>query len=303
MPDYVSPALTIDFSRLAPPAVVETVDYEVILQNLQNNLLSKNADLLAAIKLEQSPTNIILEVQSYAEMLVRERVNAAAKAVMLPFSTGTDLDNLAALYNLTRLTIPADPNVTGSVSTAEADASFRSRIQLAPEAFSTAGSGGAYIFQARTSDPTIRDASAVMIAPGRVRVSIMSGGSDPTATPTQLANASARLLRPEIKPLTDDVIVTSVKVVPVAIDATITLYPGPDTSVVIAAIQTAILAVKNRVSFIGRDLTRAALFAALTQEGVQNVELRSPAQDIVVGDDACVRITGMNLVPAVVRQV
>lgn len=303
MPDYVSPALTIDFSRLAPPAVVETVDYEVILQNLQNNLLSKNADLLAAIKLEQSPTNIILEVQSYAEMLVRERVNAAAKAVMLPFSTGTDLDNLAALYNLSRLAVPPDPNVTGSVSTPEADASFRSRIQLAPEAFSTAGSGGAYIFQAKTADPTIRDASAVMIGPGRVRVCLMNNGADPTATASQIANASARLLRPEIKPLTDDVIITSVKVIPTTVEATITLYPGPDASVVMAAIQTALLNIKNRISFIGRDLTRAALFAALTQEGVQNVELRSPAQDIVVGDDACVRITGVSLTPAITRQI
>jgi phage-related baseplate assembly protein len=303
MPDYVSPSLTIDFSRLAPPAVVETVDYEDILQNLRNNLLSKNADLLAAIKLEQSPTNIILEVQSYAEMLVRERVNAAAKAVMLPFSTGTDLDNLAALYNVSRLTIAADPNVSGSTAILENDSAFRSRIQLAPEAYTTAGSGGAYIFQAKTADITIRDASAVQIAPGRVRVCLMNNGSDPTATASQIANASARLLRPEIKPLTDDVIITSVKVVPTTIEATITLFPGPDASVVMAAIQTALLSVKNRVSFIGRELTRAALFAALTQEGVQNVDLRVPAKDIVVGDDACVRITGLKLDTAVARQI
>lgn len=288
MPTSVSPNLTIDFSRLAPPDVVETVDFELILQDLKNALLQRNPLLLQAVQLEQSPTSIILEVEAFAETLVRERINAAARAVMLPSSLGKDLDNLAGLYNVARLQGELDP-------------AFRARIQLAPEAFTTCGSTGAYVYHAKTADPTILDATATQVSPGRVRVTVMNSGSDPTATQDQLDNVTARLLLPEIKPLTDDFLVTSVQVKATPIVATITLYPGPSASVVMRDINANLAALTKRIAAIGFDLTRAALFAAMTVEGVQNVVLTSPAQDVVVDDTQCVQITSVTLTPALAR--
>ncbi|MGZ5390180.1 MAG: baseplate J/gp47 family protein, partial [Aeromicrobium sp.] len=228
MPTYESPALYIDFARLPPPQVIEEIDYEVLLGIYKAEVLSKNPKLEKAILLEQSPTNIILQAEAYGEMMVRARINAAARAVMLPFAVGADLDVLAAFYGVQRELIP----VAGSnplIFEPESDARFRRRVQMATEAFTTAGSEGAYIFHALAADPTIRDASAVAIDDkGGVKITIMNSGSDPLPTEAQLAAVRERLNRKNIKPLTDVVSVGSVEVLHTTIDAQLTLYPGPN---------------------------------------------------------------------------
>lgn len=285
MPNYESPALYIDFARLPPPKVIEELDFEVMLSRYKANVLAKKPELAAALNLEQSPTNVILGAEAYGEMLVRARINAAARAVMLAFSTGTDLDHLAALLNVERLP-------------GELDESLRRRAQLAPEALSTAGSEGAYIFQALTADVTIRDVSAVKInEKGGVRITVMNSGSDPTPTKQQLLNVFERLNRKNIRPLTDVITVVPVKVLRTDIVANVTFYPGPDTAIIMAEIGKALGKVRDRISLIGRDLTRSAIISALNQEGVQSVELISPAANIVAGSDACVIINSATVTP------
>jgi phage-related baseplate assembly protein len=290
MPNFESPALYIDFARLPPPQVIEEIDYEVLLQAYQDQVLSKNPALAAALQLEQSPTNVILEAESYGEMIVRERINAAARAVMLPFATGNDLDVLAAFFGVSRLAGELDP-------------SLRRRAQLAPEAFSTAGSEGAYIFQALTADVRVRDATAVKINDkGGVRVAIMQTGSDPIPTADIILNVVARLNSKGIRPLTDTISVVPVKVFKTNIVANITLYPGPDSALVMSDISKALTAVRSNISLIGRDLTRSAVISALNQEGVQSVDLISPAANVAVGTDACVTIETAAITPLPMRQ-
>lgn len=43
-----------------------------------------------------------MEVCAYRELLLRQRINQAAKSNLLAFATGTDLDNLGALYDVER---------------------------------------------------------------------------------------------------------------------------------------------------------------------------------------------------------
>jgi phage-related baseplate assembly protein len=290
MPNYESPALYIDFARLPPPAVIEELDYQVMLDRYRAEVLAKNPKLEAALKLEQSPTNIILEAEAYGEMLVRARVNAAARAVMLAFSTGSDLGHLAALFNVTRLT-------------GELDDSLRRRTQLAPEAFSTAGSEGAYIFQSLTADVRVRDATATKTDDrGSVKIAVMQNGADPIPTQEILLNVAQRLNQKGIRPLTDVISVVPVKVFKTNIVANITLYPGPDASLVMSDIGKALTKVRNNITLIGRDLTRSAIISALNQEGVQSVELISPAQNVVVGTDACVLIDSASVTPLPLRQ-
>ncbi|WP_316200901.1 MULTISPECIES: baseplate J/gp47 family protein [unclassified Bradyrhizobium] len=289
MPNYTSPALYIDFARLPPPDVIETIDYEVLLQRYKDEVLEKNPKLKAALALEQSPTNIILEPQAYGEVLVRARVNAAARAVMLAFAKGADLDNLAAFFGVERL---AD----------ELDDSLRRRAQMAPEAFSTAGSEGAYIFQALSADVRIRDATATKVNKfGGVKVAIMQSGNNPIPTKDIIANVVKRLNQKGIKPLTDVISVCPVMPLRTQIVANITLYPGPDAALVMQDIGTALTNVRTNVSLIGRDLTRSAIISALNQNGVQNVELISPEADIVAGNDQCVVIESAKVTPLPTR--
>lgn len=289
MPNYESPALYIDFARLPPPKVIEEVNFEVALDRYKAQVLAKKPELAAALALEQSPTNVILEAEAFGEVILRERVNSAARAVMLPFATGSDLDNLAALYEVERLD-------------GESDASLRRRTQLAPEAFNTAGSEGAYMFQALTADVTIRDVSAVKINEnGGIKISVMNSGSDPTPTTQQILNVVNRVNRKNIKPLTDVVSVAPVNVIRTEIVANVILYPGPDSALVMNDIGVALSKVRDRISLIGRDLTRSAIISALNQEGVQSVELIKPAQNIVANSDQCVIVTSATITPLPLR--
>lgn len=281
MPSFESPALYIDFARLPPPKVIEEIDYEDLLQVYKSQVLAKNPALAAALQLEQSPTNIILEAEAYGEMIVRERINAAARACMLPFATGSDLDVIGARFNVERMTGELDPRL-------------RRRIQLSMESYTTAGSPGSYIFHALSTSIDVKDATAVAErGTGKVTVTIMANGTNPVPTSTVVDAVYDRLMSDGIKPLTDEISVLPVVKVPTDIQANITLYPGPDASLVIADINKALTSLRNRVAQIGKDLKRTAVIAALTQEGVQNVDL--DFQDVNVGTGGVVWINSASV--------
>jgi phage-related baseplate assembly protein len=103
-----------------------------------------------------------------------------------------------------------------------------------------------------------------------------------------------------IKPLTDDISVLPVTKIPADITANLTLYPGPDASLVIADVNKALTALRARVSQIGRDLKRSAVLAALNQEGVQNVD--TEFQDINVGNSGVVWINSASVNVSNVRE-
>lgn len=299
MPSFESPALYIDFSRLPPPQVIEEIDYEDILKTYQQQVISVNPDLTAAVNLEQSPTNVILEAESYGEMILRERINAAARASMLPFAVGSDLDIIGARFNVQRLS-----EVVNGVTVTEKDGPFRSRIQISIETFSTGGSAGSYIFHAKSTSVQVRDVSAVALDPGsgKIVVTIMADGDTPVPSNDLINRVYDKLSSTNIKPLTDILAVLPVKRVDTDIVANLTLYPGPDASLVVADINTAMTNLRNRIAAIGRDLNRSSIMAALNQTGVQNVDLVSPQADIAVGYDSVVWVNSAKINIATARQ-
>lgn len=282
MQTFESTQLYIDFSRLPPPKVIEEIDYEELLSYYKSDVLAKRPELAQALGLEQSPTNVILEAQSYAEMIVRSRINSAARAVMLPFSTGADLDNLGANLNVVRLD-------------GETDARFRRRIQLAPETFSTAGSQGSYVWHAMSADVSIKDVSATQTRPGRVEVRVMNSGDDPTPTEAQLEKVREALRSTRVKPLTDMVRVAPVTVVETDLVASVSMYPGPSQGAILADIQASLTRLRDRVSFIGRDLMKSAIHSALYQEGVHNITIQSPTADLIMSHAQVVKIKSVKI--------
>lgn len=93
----------IDISKLPAPKIIEELDFESILAAMKAKLTELLPDWTAS-DLESDPANKVLEVSAYRELLIRQRVNEAAKAVMIVFATGSDLDHLAAFYPEKRLT-------------------------------------------------------------------------------------------------------------------------------------------------------------------------------------------------------
>jgi len=288
---------TVNLSELQAPAVVETLDYEAILSAMLADLQARDPVFTALV--ESDPAYKILEVAAYRELLIRQRVNDASKAVMLAFATGADLDQIGANYNVARLTIdPGNPVAVPPVPpTLETDEDFRNRILLSLEGYTTAGSVGAYQFHALSADGDVKDVGVASppLVPGQVNVSVLSNTGDGTPDAGLIATVLAALNAETVRPLCDTVIVQAAEVVDYAITAVLKTYPGSGQEAVLSAAISAATKYAADMHRMGRDITRSGIFAALHQPGVQNVALSSPAADIVIGWNQAPWCTAVNV--------
>lgn len=289
---------TIDLSQLPPPVVVEPLDFETLFAQRKAAFIAmypedEQEEIARTLELESEPITMLLEENCYRELLLRQRVNEAARAVMLAYSTDSDLDNLAVNFNVERLTIQEeDDSVTPPIEAVmESDPDLRTRTQQAFEGLSVAGPTAAYEFWGRSADGRVADISAVSPTPACVTISVLSREGDGTASDDLLSVVAAALNDEEVRPVADRVTVQSAEIVPYQIDATLYIYPGPEAEPVRQASEQqlqAYIAAQNR---LGRDIRLSAIYAALHVEGVQRVELAQPVADIVLSDYQASRCT------------
>jgi len=273
----------IDLSKTPPPAVVEPLDYEVILQAMKADLLIRDPELMA-VALESEPLIKLLEVCAYRELLLRQRVNDAAHGVMLAYAGGTDLDNLAALFGVERQVMdPGDPEAIPPVPpTLETDERLRYRTQLSLEGHSTAGPVGSYEFHAISADPLVKDVDVASPVPGEVVVSVLSTVGNGTPAPALLTAVDAKLNDRKVRPLTDRVTVQAAEIVSYRIKADLILYHGPDEELVRQEAIWAVTAYTQQHHKLGHDITLSGLYAALHRTGVQRVVLINPTTDLLI---------------------
>lgn len=290
----------IDLSRLPPPDVIEALDYEQILAARKAYMLGlwpeeERSAIAARLELESDPLNKLAQESAYRELLLRQRINDACRAVMLAFATGSDLDHLGALLDVERLQVsPGNPQALPPVPPEwESDTRFRQRIQLALEGFSTAGPKGAYSFHALSASPLVKDVAISSPRPGVVRVTVLSTEGKGVPSSAVLAQVYAALSDEDVRPLCDTVEVAPAEVVEYQIKASLTFYSGPDLSLVMATADAAVRAYVDEHHRLGHDITRSGLFAALHQPGVHNVTLTLPAADLRISDQqaaCCTRV-------------
>lgn len=276
----------INLANLPAPAVVETLSFETIVQEMRDDLVARFPAISGVIDLESEPARKLIEVFAFRELLMRARINSAARAVMIAYATGTDLDHLGAIFGVERFLIsPADPGAVPPVAAVyEADEDFRRRVQLSLEGFSTAGPRGAYIFHALSADADVLDVSATSPTPGDVLICVLSRTGDGEASPELLAAVDAALNDEEVRPLCDAVSVQSAAIVSYQIEATILFESGPDRSTVMAASLAAAEAYAADQHRLGRDITVSGIHAALHQPGVARVDLVAPAGNIAISE-------------------
>jgi len=280
----------IDLNNLPVPKVVQELSYETLLTQRKEKFLSlqENDDMRqhwqARLQLESEPVVKLLEENAYLELLLRTHINESAKAVMLAYATGSDLDQLGALFGIKRLIIQAgDLNAPPPIPTQyEDDERFRTRIQMSLEGLTTAGSRASYEFHALSTSAKVKDVDVTSPTAGTVKVAILSTEGQGTAD-SDLINAVKEQLNAEhIRPLTDTVLVESAVILPYEIRATLTLYPSVLESVVMANVNQAITHYTNKQHLLGIDITLSGIYSALHQEGVQNVKLTQPLADLIV---------------------
>lgn len=284
----IASSTAIDLSRLPAPAIIAPLDHAAILARLSADYLARWPAYDAVV--ESDPVQKLLELAAYQELLLRAEFNARAAGALIAYAAGGDLDNLAALYGVSRLVItPAD--VANNVAAVlEDDDALRARVLLAPDSFTVAGPASAYVFHALSADAGVIDASATSPTPGDVVVTILARPTlaVPSGAPSLalIATVAAALSADTVRPLTDRVSVAGPVVTDFAVDAQLWVYPGPDANLIHATALAAVtdwLALNRR---LGRDIPRSALIAALHVGGVQRVALTSPAADLVFGATA-----------------
>lgn len=248
---------TIDLSQLPAPDVVETPDYETLLAERKATLISlypaDQQDAIArTLALESEPVVKLLEENAYREVILRQRINEAAQAVMVAYALADDLDQLGANNGVPRLTLTAadDTAIPPVAAVMESDDDYRVRIAAAFEGLSVAGPTGAYEYHARSADGRVADASAVSPSPACVTITVLSREGNGVAAADLLAVVDAALNDEDVRPVADRVTVQSAAIVDYAVDA------------------------------------------VLHVEGVQRVELAEPAADVVLDKTQAAYCTG-----------
>ena len=291
----------IDLNLLPAPDVVETLDYETILAERKAMFVSlyppeQQPAVARTLLLESEPVVKLLEENAYREVIWRQRVNEAARAVMLAYAENSDLDVIGGNFNVARLIVTAadDTAIPPVVAVMESDTDFRLRIQQAFEGLSVAGSVGAYQYHGRSADGRVADISVTSPSPACVTISVLSRENNGVASDELLTVVRNALNAEDVRPVADRVTVQPAEIVAYQIDATLYLYPGPESEPIRAAAVKKLEAYISAQHRLGRDIRLSAIYAALHVEGVQRVELAAPLADIVLNNTQasfCTRYT------------
>lgn len=300
----------IDLSLLPAPQVLETLDFETILASRKAAVLAllpedEREAAANVLSLESEPATKLLQENAYQELLLRNRVNDAAKGVMLSFAIGADLDQIGANTNVKRLVlVAADPDASPPVAEVlEGDDAYRLRIQEAPDALSTAGPRNAYEFHARSADGRVLDARAVSPAPCEVVVAVLANSDDWQAPADLLQAVDAALSAEDVRPLGDLVTVVQGQVTDYELEAVVYVEKGPEAAIAVNAARANAAAMAKPLRPLGYSVYRNAYVAALKVEGVRNVLVKAPAADILCGRTQAARCTGIKITAEVLEEV
>ncbi|EFO2314249.1 Uncharacterized homolog of phage Mu protein gp47 [Escherichia coli] len=279
----------IDLSQLPPPQIVDVPDFETLLAERKAAFVALHpADQQDAVRrtlaLESEPITKQLQESAYREILLRQRINEAALAVMVAYANSSDLEQLGANYNVKRLTVtPADDDAVPPVAAVmETDEALRLRIPAAFEGLSVAGPTAAYEFHAKSADGRVADASATSPAPAEVVLTVLSREGDGTADADLLAVVEKALNSESVRPVADRLTVRGASIVNYSVRALLYLYPGPESEPILEAARASLQKYIASQTRLGRDIRLSAIYAALHVEGVQRVELLSPLADVVL---------------------
>lgn len=297
----------IELDQLPPMEVLEALDSEAVLEERMQQFVDlwKENDPPAGAQydvahLEFDPIKINQEANTFFELLLRDRVNQAAKAVTLAFATGGDLEAIASRY-------PGGvPRLPG-----ETDTHYRMRIWLSPNTLSPHGVYESYVFWALTGDPTLRDATAVAKrGTPNVTITIMrdgppavvNAGSDgiinfPSPTPTipQIDSVRRYVEDDSRKALTDVVSVRVPKIRTIDYVIDVWLFPGWDVDLIMPELYIAMAALIEKQRWLGYSHTLDSVDAALKRSGIYKIKVVSPPTDVEIDQHEVVVVNSVKI--------
>nr|QXF95183.1 baseplate assembly protein J [Wolbachia phage WO] len=257
------------------PNIIEPLNFEEIFSRMKEELVKRDESFTALV--ESDPAMKVLEVAAWRELLLRERINEAIKSNLLKFAMGEDLDNLAEFYGVER-------------QKEEEDERFRKRIKAKIKGWSTGGSKEHYRYYALSADSRVKDALVESPVPGSVQISILS---------TELSTVSEELLeivkkqvtRDDIRVLTDTVTVIGCNITEIDIHSRMSISPVISKE----EIKEQFIKKFEASRRLGWNVTRSWIIANLFVDGVENVELIEPKEDVVVLGNECANLRNLKI--------
>ncbi|WP_265024169.1 baseplate assembly protein [Wolbachia endosymbiont (group A) of Epagoge grotiana] len=257
------------------PNIIESLSFEEIFSRMKEELVKSFTALV-----ESDPAMKVLEVAAWRELLLRERINEAVKSNLLKFATGEDLDNLAEFYGAER-------------QDGEEDERFRKRIKARIVGSSTGGSKEHYRFQALSADSRVKDALVESKVPGKVQISILSTQLSTTGIALEelLEIVKKQVTRDDIRVLTDTVTVIGSNITEIDIHSRMSISPVISKE----EIKKQFIKKFEANRRLGWNVTRSWIIANLFVEGVENVELIEPKEDIVILGNECANLRKLKI--------
>ena len=283
-------------ANLQPMIVLEQIDVEQIIADRMARLkdLWKQYDPPSAAQydveeLEFDPIKINQEACSYFELLLRDRVNQAARSITLAYAIGTDLDAIASRY-------PGGvPRQEG-----ESDDRYRRRIWLSPNTLSPHGTAEAYEFWALTAVPELRDVTALRSVmhdyyPTILITCLANIVNEPSPTMEQLVFVRSYIQSLSRMGLTDVISVNPPKIKEIEYTIDVYLFPGPAPDQTIQRIIINLQRLIDSQYWLGHDHTHTAIHAACALSGVHHIDIVSPTEDVTIPLDWVVKVTNLTV--------
>jgi phage-related baseplate assembly protein len=268
---------SVDLSALPAPQVLEDLDFESIFQADLATFRSHMGDNWDA-SLESDPVSKLLEVGAYRKLLNRARVNDAAKALLLAYAQGADLDQLAANVQLQRLVVQVEDlnTVPPTFQVLEEDDALRERVQLVYEGLTTAGPRNSYVLHARNASGQVADATAESPAPAQVVVTVLALEGDGGAGADLLDTVRRALNDDDVRPVGDRLTVQGATILRFRIDAVVHMSgSGPEIEATLAECKRRLQDWINPRRRLGVEVSRSGVDAQLHINGVSRVDLNN----------------------------
>ena len=284
--------MSVDFDLLPKPNFVDVIDFELILSERKEYLISlyppnEQADIRKLLSRESEPVTKVLQENAYREMILRNQINDRALATQLAFAKKEDLDIWGANFDVERLVISeADNSVTPPAPAVyETDEDFRYRIQKKLDALSTAGPESAYEFHTLSADSRVADVKCSSPAPAHALLTILQRDSENNASTEALNNIVLNYVSGEKKrPTGDRVQVQSAEIINYSIEAVLVTKNAPETDAVLLAAQENINTYAKTPKRLGKGVYFSDIYSALKVSGVERVELKSPLTEIPINN-------------------
>lgn len=272
-------ATILDLDALPAPVVVQELAFETIFVSKLRRLIAIDAKFSALV--ESDPAIKLLEAASYDEMLLRQRINTAARARLLAFAAGSDLDQLAAFYGVTRLA-------------GELDQSLKTRVRAAIMSRSAAGTADQYRFAGLSASTEVADIAVDSPAGGQVRVSVLSTLGDGTPSDALLATVRAVVTSTSVRALGPSITVVPAEIILFDVVGDVYLTPTAPAST-FDALETLLRTKFAAVRGLGFNVAPSWVTAAIQVGGVQRLALTSPAAQIVIAPNQCATLRTVDL--------